>query len=85
MPQADEKNRVTTRIEAPLFHKEAYKEAVVNALLHNRWIDYNAPMFTVYTDRIEILSRGTIPPRQTMKGFYLGESVPVNQKLYVSG
>lgn len=81
VPQADEKNRITTRIEVPLFPKEVYKEAVVNALLHNRWIDYNAPMFTVYTDRIEILSRGTIPPRQTMEGFYLGESVPVNQKL----
>ncbi len=81
VPQADEKNRITTRIEVPLFNREVYKEAVVNALLHNRWIDYNAPMFTVYTDRLEILSRGTMPPKQTIEGFYLGESVPVNQKL----
>ena len=40
-----------------------------------------APMITVFSDRIEILSRGTIPPGQTMEGFYAGESVPVNQKL----
>lgn len=38
-------------------------------------------MITVFSDRIEILSRGTIPPGQTIEGFYAGESVPVNQKL----
>ena len=38
-------------------------------------------MITVYNNKIEILSRGTLAPQQTMKGFYLGESVPVNQKL----
>lgn len=81
IPQADEANRRTTRIEVPLFRQEAYKEAVINALLHNRWVDYNAPMFTLYSDRIEILSRGTIAPGQTMDGFFMGESVPVNQKL----
>nr|MBP7103476.1 winged helix-turn-helix transcriptional regulator [Bacteroidales bacterium] len=35
----------------------------------------------VYSNRIEILSRGTLAPNQTMEGFYLGESIPVNQKL----
>ena len=38
-------------------------------------------MIMVFSDRIEILSRGTIPPGQTMEGFFAGESVPVNQKL----
>ena len=38
-------------------------------------------MITVYSNRIEILSRGTIAPAQTIEGFYLGESVPVNEKL----
>ena len=38
-------------------------------------------MITVYRNRIEILSRGTIDSKQTIEGFYLGESVPVNQKL----
>ena len=35
----------------------------------------------MFSDRIEILSKGTIPPGQTMEGFFAGESVPVNQKL----
>jgi predicted HTH transcriptional regulator len=38
-------------------------------------------MITVYSNRIEILSRGTLAPKQTINGFYLGESVPVNRKL----
>ena len=38
-------------------------------------------MISVFSDRIEILSRGTLPPAQTMEGFFLGESVPVNEKL----
>ena len=28
-----------------------------------------------------ILSRGTLAPAQTMEGFFLGESIPVNEKL----
>ena len=34
-----------------------------------------------FSDRIEILSRGTLAPAQTMEGFFLGESIPVNEKL----
>lgn len=79
--QADETNRVVTREEIPLFDKEAFSEAIINAFVHNLWVDGNAPMITVYSDRIEILSRGKLPPKQTLAGFYLGESVPVNQAL----
>ena len=80
IPQADERNRIVER-EVPLFHAEAYREAVINAFVHNLWIDGNAPMFTGFRDRIEILSRGHLPPKQTVEGFFAGESVPVNQKL----
>lgn len=38
-------------------------------------------MITVFSDRIEMLSRGTLAPEQTMEGFFAGESVPVNKKL----
>lgn len=79
--QADERNRVTTRKDVPLFDNKAFREAVINAVLHNQWVSGNEPMISVFSDRIEILSRGTIPPAQTMEGFYLGESVPVNEKL----
>ena len=57
------------------------REAIINAVLHNYWASGNEPMISVYSDKIEILSRGTLAPAQTMEGFYLGESVPVNEKL----
>lgn len=38
-------------------------------------------MITVYSDRIEILSRGGLAPLQTKSGFFRGHSVPVNEKL----
>ncbi len=79
--QADETDRVVERKEVPLFNQGAFREAIVNAFVHNLWIDHNAPMVTVYSDRIEILSRGTLAPNQTLDGFYLGESVPVNRSL----
>lgn len=81
IPQADERDRVVERKEVMLFHDEAYREAVINAFVHNLWIDGNAPMFTGYQDRIEILSRGSLPPKQTLEGFFAGESIPVNQAL----
>lgn len=79
--QADERERVVERKDVPLFDNKAFREAVINAVLHNQWVSGNEPMISVFSDRIEILSRGTIPPAQTMEGFYLGESVPVNEKL----
>ena len=81
VPQADERGRKVERKEVMLFDEEAYREAVINAFVHNQWTTGNAPMLTVYSDRIEILSRGKMPPGQTLEGFYAGESVPVNQKL----
>ena len=81
VPQADERGRKVERKEVMLFNEEAFREAIINAFVHNQWISGNAPMITAFSDRIEILSRGKIPPGQTIDGFYAGESVPVNQKL----
>ena len=38
-------------------------------------------MITVYSDRIEILSRGRLAPLQTKAGFFRGHSVHVNEKI----
>ena len=81
VPQADECGRKVERKEVSLFDEEAFREAIINAFVHNQWTTGNAPIISVFSDRIEILSRGTIPPGQTIEGFYAGESVPVNQKL----
>lgn len=79
--QADEKDRIVERKEVPLFNNKAFREAIVNAVLHNYWVGGNEPMISVFSNRIEILSRGVLPPGQTKRGFYQGESVPVNEKL----
>lgn len=79
--QADESERVVERKDVLLFNKKAFREAVINAVLHNKWTSGNEPMISFFSDRIEILSRGTLAPAQTMEGFYLGESIPVNEKL----
>ncbi len=79
--QADETNRLMERKEVTLFDYGAFREAIINAFLHNEWINLNKPMITVYSDRIEILSRGALALLQTLTGFYEGHSVPVNDKL----
>ena len=78
VPQADERNRIVERKEVPLFNAEACREAIVNAFVHNRWADFNSPMFCAYSDRLEILSHGALPPKQTLQGFFEGVSVPVS-------
>ena len=79
--QADESKRLVNRKDIALFEMNSFREAVINAFVHNKWIDGNAPMITVYNNRVEILSRGTLDSKQTKEGFYMGESIPVNQKL----
>ena len=70
--QANEKDRIVERKEVPLFDNDAFREAIVNAFLHNRWVDGNEPMITIFSDRIEILSRGPLSKNQTLEGFYSG-------------
>ena len=62
-----------------LFDIKALREAVLNAFIHNDWLDLNAPMISVFNDRIDILSYGTIPNGQTIEGFYDGKSVYVKK------
>ena len=52
VPQADERNRVVERKEVPLFNQNAYREAVINAFVHNHWLDRNSfkRAFTSQTD-----------------------------------
>ena len=79
--QADEEKRIVERNEVPLFDNKAFREAIINAILHNKWVTGNEPMISVYSNRIEIMSRGSLAPEQTLKGFFAGKSIPVNEKL----
>lgn len=79
--QSDESNRVVERKEIPLFDLKALREAILNAFIHNDWLDLNAPMISVFNDRIDILSYGTLHSGQTIEGFYEGKSKPRCRKL----
>lgn len=79
--QADERNRKLTRTDVALFDIKSFKEALINAFVHNRWIDGDAPQIEFYQDRVEILSHGRLIPEQTKEGFYRGQSKPVNKSL----
>lgn len=79
--QADERGRISERKDVPLFDYEAFHEALLNAFVHNKWIGLNAPMISVFTDRIEILSHGGLGVEQDLEGFYNGVSIPVNEVL----
>ena len=79
--QADERGRISERKDVPLFDYEAFHEALLNAFVHNKWVGLNAPMISVFTDRIEILSHGGLGIEQDLEGFYSGVSILVNEVL----
>ena len=81
VPQADESGRIVERKEVPLFDAGAFREAAINAFVHNDWMNLLEPMFTIYSDRIVIFSRGKLAKGQSIQGFFQGRSVPVNKKL----
>lgn len=71
----------TSRKDIPLFDYESFREAWINACLHNRWIEMIPPSVFIYDDRIEILSYGDLPYNLSKESFYSGTSVPVNRAL----
>lgn len=72
----NEKGRVVERNDVSLFDPSCLREALLNAFIHNDWVDLNAPMISVFEDRIEILSYGGLPAKQTIRGFFAGKSKP---------
>lgn len=69
------------RKETPLFSYDAFHEALVNAMVHNEWRSMVPPSVFVYTDRIEIVSYGSLPYELSKEEFFKGVSCPVNNKL----
>lgn len=71
-----------TRKETPLFYWQPFREAWVNACVHNSWIQLVPPSIYIYDDRIEIVSYGELPFKLTKEGFFQGKSIPVNERLF---
>lgn len=69
------------RKEQPLFDFASFREAWINACLHNDWNGGIAPSVYLFDDRIEIVSYGGLPYTLSKEGFFSGTSVPVNKSL----
>ena len=71
------------RKETPLLDYEAFREAWINACLHNSWSEMLPPSVFVYDDRMEIVSYGGLPFGLSKEGFFKGTSLPVNRGLLI--
>lgn len=71
------------REEQPLFDLASFREAWINACLHNDWNNAIAPSVCLFDDRIEIVSYGGLPFALSKEGFFNGTSMPVNKSLFM--
>ncbi len=69
------------RQERKLFDFPCFREAWLNACLHNRWSRQTPPAVYLFDDRIEIISVGGLPDGLSLEEFYEGKSKPVNLEL----
>ena len=69
------------RKEKKMFNFDVFKEAWINACVHNSWIEKTPPAVYVFDNRAEIVSIGSIPTTMTKEQFLAGESRPVNDEL----
>lgn len=63
------------REERKLFDMKAFREAWLNACLHNRWTLQTPPAVYIFSDRIEIVSIGGLPTNYSLDDFYAGGAV----------
>lgn len=69
------------RRDTGLFDGDAFREAWINACVHNNWIGHMAPAVHIFDDRMEVMSYGSIPYWLSLEDFFAGKSLPVNDAL----
>lgn len=69
------------RIDTPYFDHSVFNEVLINAFVHNLWIEENAPQIHVFNNRIEVISHGGLPKNLTIENFFRGVSRPRNISL----
>ena len=68
------------RKDTYLYDIDAVEEALINALVHNDW-SISEPLVSMFNDRLEIISYGGLPYKQTREQFLKGVSIPRNSAL----
>ena len=71
---------VRPRKDTYLFDYDSVNEAVINALVHNDWT-LSEPQFSMFHNRLEILSHGGLPRGMSTSQFFEGISKPRNTTL----
>lgn len=71
---------IRPRKEIYLYDFECVNEALINAFVHNDWT-FKEPIIKFFNNRIEILSYGGLPLKQTKEDFFNGISIPRNINL----
>lgn len=71
------------RKETKLFDIAAFREALINAVVHNDWLTLVPPVIDVYDDRIDVVSSGGIPIDMSQETFFQNVSQPVNPSLFL--
>jgi ATP-dependent DNA helicase RecG len=74
-------NATGIREEERLFDSDSFREAWLNAIVHNKWSENTPPAVYIYDDRIEIISTGGLPQNYSRDEFFAGTSRPVNPEL----
>jgi predicted HTH transcriptional regulator len=69
------------RKEIRLIDKNALREAVLNAIIHNDYINGSYPVFEIYDVRLVVISTGGLPVGLTEDEFFKGLSHPRNREL----
>lgn len=69
------------RKELKMFDRTAVREAIINAIVHNRWQTENPPKFEIFSNHISITSTGGLPDNITKEEFLKGYSFPINPEL----
>ena len=70
------------RREEHLFDFESFREAWINACVHNAWHTLAPPAVMIFDDRIEVVSYGRIPFPLSTEDFFAGDSRPINTALF---
>jgi predicted HTH transcriptional regulator len=69
------------RIEKNYIDKDALREAVINAFVHNDYSNSDTPIFEIYEDRFEITTYGDLLSWIDKEDFFTGKSKPRNPEI----
>ena len=64
-----------------MFEPVPVREAVINMLVHNQYINGYTPVVELFSDRLELTSIGGLPDGLSVEDFFHGVSMPRNREI----